>query len=701
MIQLIQTPLADSVLLDGNNTLIKIKSSRGSNFYFRARIYIDDKLFDEQGWSRDDEGLARKNFLNLYQAYFSFLFEAIPDNGITEQIHLIKKIKIEIDEKDLDTDNVIETIALPEYYIMYNNQPHFFDANAPITLLDFSNPVVFIPIDGLLRIPFFVNIINSNISVKIFSQSNSLISNYTTDSMSGKKAFLFHYNMTTTPLDINDLYFKIQITNGINKIEKRVKIFRNPSFVIKKLTYLNLFGYYVNAYFDGRLEVANEYTINDYLNNEGQEIVSEISSLKSFSLNSGSLTRPEIDLLHHICTALDVKLEYNTILYPVSGKTKKSIEFKDKENLFSTEFKFTKKSTSWIDNLIEINISIMNPFEITVNENEIYTLLKTEVLEHFIGDNSPTKIRFINLKEGELGIITDSGAEVIILDKEYELSEILNFTYLSGDIPKDSLTYPSSVDITMFNGTSWTNFAKIGITILKVITPIGHAPVIVIQDIKMLKNSYGYANFEIQGGFSNYISDFKMHDLTVSWSFVDVDLQGVEIVNPKEKYITLKVYNNNKDSFQLKVIAVCTDGGKAEHIVNVNVYASSIKIKKFNDTGWSREIEWHETHRDFEAIISGGVPGATIDVVWYAGWKITQSDYNVYANLGKPNQYMFPYPNQYKETLTFEETGTIVLSKTRLTAIAHPITWPPNLNFQIYISNPSIGIVDLVEYKVT
>jgi len=58
MISVINFPPENRYLLDGNNTPITVTSDN-VNGYFRAKIYIDDVLFDEQGWSRKAQRFLR------------------------------------------------------------------------------------------------------------------------------------------------------------------------------------------------------------------------------------------------------------------------------------------------------------------------------------------------------------------------------------------------------------------------------------------------------------------------------------------------------------------------------------------------------------------------------------------------------------------------------------------------------------------
>src|SRR5690554_3944409 len=123
MIQIIQSPFQDSVLLDGNNTRIIVSSDRGADYYFRAKIYINGELHDEQGWSKIDDNIARKDLMNLYHSYFTPEFHDEIFNGITEQVHLIRKVKIEISEYKILNDELMETITLPEFSIIYSDKP--------------------------------------------------------------------------------------------------------------------------------------------------------------------------------------------------------------------------------------------------------------------------------------------------------------------------------------------------------------------------------------------------------------------------------------------------------------------------------------------------------------------------------------------------------------------------------------------------
>ena len=115
MIQVINFPPANRYLLDGNNTQITVTSDNADG-YFRAKIYIDDALFDEQGWSRKDDFTATKDLLYLYNAYFKPYFLGSFTTGLLEQTNFKKKVSIVIEEKDIDTDALLGTVTLSDFY---------------------------------------------------------------------------------------------------------------------------------------------------------------------------------------------------------------------------------------------------------------------------------------------------------------------------------------------------------------------------------------------------------------------------------------------------------------------------------------------------------------------------------------------------------------------------------------------------------
>src|SRR5690606_17739057 len=115
MITALSTPGSGRILPDANNTVIKIQSTNGEGYYFRAKIYIDNVFFDEQGWSRIDLYTATKDLKKLYNAYYQTIFTDTFQNQLTEQTHLIKQVKIVVEEYSIETDVLVDSLELPVF----------------------------------------------------------------------------------------------------------------------------------------------------------------------------------------------------------------------------------------------------------------------------------------------------------------------------------------------------------------------------------------------------------------------------------------------------------------------------------------------------------------------------------------------------------------------------------------------------------
>jgi len=700
MIQVIQAPLENSLLLDGNNTLIKVKSDRGAGYYFRTKIYIDNVLFDEQGWSRIDDEVATKDLLNLYRAYFKPIFLTGIFNGITEQTHLIRKVKIEVSEYKLEDDSLEETVTLPEYFIMYSNKPFSFDDSVSYRLLEENSEVSMMPINGKISIPFYNKGEVDNVTVKIQKQDMTIVDSYTTAPHTDKKVFLFNYDLAAASLSENDLYLKVIFEKAGVKSEKLIKLYHLPSHQVRQLSILSLFGFYKNIYVAGELEAENSYKYEDYTDAQGQDVMYEVNSETEFSLNTGNLLSNEKDIVHQICTSLDIRFFFEENFLKVISKTAKNLFFRSKKHLYNTELKLKSKAKPWIDNLLEVNLSIMNSFEISVTENVLTPIDKAFILSHFSG-GTPVKIRFKELGQGELKIVTTTGDVVMVENDEYVLADVLGFSYNSGDIPLASGSVHTSVKISINDGF-WSNFGTMGITIIEeeAVPPL-ETPQVNYNDIQILRDSSGNGTHTIVAGFfQNYIFHFTDpdHPYTVLWEIVGTPT-GVTLVNETTAYPTINTTSASPDSFQIKVTATC-ENGFDDQIVNVNQFDETIKLERTyfskyftSGGGWLSGTQIVDSAYK----IINGVPGTTIDIVYSANWVFGNPNYVIGVDYGLSSQFLLPYHGGYSVTKTFNSSGEIIIPIVKLYSHTGLIlnTYWDNVSATIHISNNASGMIDI------
>lgn len=698
MIQVIQAPLENSLLLDGNNTLIKVKSDRGAGYYFRTKIYIDNVLFDEQGWSRIDDEVATKDLLNLYRAYFNPIFLTGIFNGITEQAHLKRKVKIEVSEYNLTDDSLEETVTLPEYFIMYSNRPYAFDDSVSFRLLEENAEVSLMPRNGKIAIPFYNKGEVDNVTVKIQKQDMSIIETYTTAPHTDKKVFLFTYDLESASLSENDLYLKVVFEKGEVKSEKLIKLYHLPSHQVRQLSILSLFGFYKNVYVAGELEAENSYKYEDYTDAQGQDVMYEVNTETEFSLHTGNLLTNEKDITNQICTSLDIRFFFEDNFLKVISRTAKNLYFRSKKHLYNTELKLKSKAKPWIDNLLEVNLSIMNSFKITVTENVTTPIEKAFILSHFSG-GTPTKIKFKELGQGELKIITASGDMVMVENDEYVLADVLGFSYNSGDIPLGSGSIETLVKISIFDGF-WSNFGEMGITIIEedAVPPL-ETPQPYYNNIQILRNSSGIGTHTIAAAFfQNYIAHFPdpTHPYTILWEIVG-SVTGVTLVNETTAYPTINTTAASPNSFQIKVTATC-ENGSGEQIVNIDQFSQAIKLQRtyfsayfLQGGGWLSGTQIVDSAYK----IINGTPGTTIDVTYSANWVFANPNYTIGIDYGLPSQVLFPYHGAYTVPLTFNSAGEIIIPIVKVYGFTQlDVSFWNNVSANISISNNSSGMID-------
>lgn len=340
MINIIKTPPANSVLLDANNSVITIQSTLGTGHYFRALIYINDVLFDTQGWSRQDNFTASKDLKKLYAAYFASTFATISTGELIEQTQFIKKVNITINEHLLSTDAIVETVNLPVFNIMHNQAPESFSDETKVQFLDIQPEVMQIPQTAKFAIPFFVNATAQDIVVKLYHLT-TILETITIPAVTGKKAYLYKVDLDTLTFPKEFKYITLDVSCGVATVSKTFKFFLLPNYAIKSFAFKNNFGFYIRAFFDGELEISNDYKSESYTQLDGTEKNFEINENATYNINTGSLLENEKAIIRQMCNSLDVRFLHQSKWLSVLTKTKKYKEFKEYNHSFNEDLVFS------------------------------------------------------------------------------------------------------------------------------------------------------------------------------------------------------------------------------------------------------------------------------------------------------------------------------------------------------------------------
>jgi len=312
MINIGKYPVPNSIILDANNTVVSITSSNGLGFYFRAIIYIDNEIFDEQSWSRRDDYTAEKDLKKLYYAYFESIFNSNFSSGLQQQTHLIKKVSITIKEYAIGTDQLIQTQNLPEFYLMYNATPVVFNDYHKVQFLAINPEVIQVPPSGKLSFPFMVNAENESLLVELKDNLGNVLDSQAKANFTEKRVYQYNFDLSQVNLPPSALYLSLVITVGATTASKTIRLFKTFNYPVKEIAFLNNFGYWCYAYLDGQLTIEDNFETKTYEENDGFESVYEINEKQIFTINTGSLLSSEKAIINQICKALEAKIYLNS-----------------------------------------------------------------------------------------------------------------------------------------------------------------------------------------------------------------------------------------------------------------------------------------------------------------------------------------------------------------------------------------------------
>ncbi len=418
MIQFLEYPAENQVLLDGNNTLIKVISTNGIGYYFIAKIYVDGVLFDTQGWSRQDEFTSNKDLIYLYHAYFKSLFSGTLINGVSEQTNLKKSVYIEVEEYDFATDTLQESITSPTFCIMYSIKPEMFDNETVLKMLNISS-ISRNHSKGKIIVPFYAKTNNQEITIELFDSLNSLLYTVTipSNAVLEKRVFLFQLDLNTLTILSSCTYLSLKIT--IDSVVQIVtyKLINLPNYPIKEMIYQNNYGFFIPAYFDGDFEDSTGLKIDSYENKSAENVIYNIDQEGNYTINCGNLNNQECDIISEVSKSLKTYLLINNEYLSINTATKKVTNFKDRQNIYSQDLQFTFKKDAPISNigLTIDSVITLDPAEIEITSISLETIygipLTTNFTISFTKNRNPSVLEyeFITNDDVHLGFNELSG----------------------------------------------------------------------------------------------------------------------------------------------------------------------------------------------------------------------------------------------------------------------------------------------------
>lgn len=343
MITAINFPPANTILLDGNKTPITVTSTNGVGFYFRAEIYIDDVLFDEQGWSRKDNFTATKDLMYLYHAYFNPSFLGSFSTGLLEQFNFKKKVTIVINEYDINTDILVGTLTLPDFFIIFNIKSEQFNSNNKLIIFGLKAERYRMKKNGTIVIPFYANANSENVSVIVKDNFNNILHQEVLLNLTGQKVFVFTLNLDDVTLISTADYLTAEINVGNETITKIYTLIKLPNYEVKEIVYQNNFGYYIPAYFDGDFEDVSGFTVQSYEQYDTSLAVYAIEEDVTYTINTGNFNFLEKETINEVANSIDCYFKNGNIYTNVISAIKKSTNQKSRLNIFAEDLQFKVK----------------------------------------------------------------------------------------------------------------------------------------------------------------------------------------------------------------------------------------------------------------------------------------------------------------------------------------------------------------------
>jgi len=608
MIEIVKAPDTNRVIADGNDTIIQLRTTTGSDHFLRATIYINGVEFLQQSWSKDEDSLCAFNLKHLYYAYFSNSFSDSITTGFREKGNLYKKVKIIAREYAVGSSNVVSTLTLPEFYLLKNHKPMVFDDTKTVAFLNLPQENIKVSRDAGYVFPLYlkagplltVDVLN-NLGVVIFTET---LENYSSQSIQYELLF------EDLPLqDLEEIY--VRFSTGQDQEQKKLVFINESIYPAKQIFYLNNCGFYIPAYLFGKKENNNSLSPLSYAQFDGTEVTYDVEDVKELRLNSGYGYKDITALVHTIATSVDVRIQVEGYWERVKSETKKVQRFVDNQFIYSEALNFSRVNVA---NFTNENTFALIPEvrDITKegDENAVITIIKAEFLAVYVATQSATRLRIRNLPEnGKISYQATAGT--------YNLSDMAanNPSLLPFEIPLDdfiSLQYQPNytlfgdpLDVIKFQLGSivlWSNVASLNLNVVDL--PDANLPP------NIMVNSIQELTIDENGAGSNLINasitDPEGDQLLILWEVLDaapITFDDAGLEKP-----TISIANGQANqTYHIKVTATDVDNNLvSEKIIKINTssYAVSISSLGYVPTGNST-IGFEQL---YDVIISGGQP---------------------------------------------------------------------------------------------
>ena len=606
MIQLINAPQSNRILLDGNNTDIVVTSTNGIGYYFRAKIYIDDQLFDEQSWSRSDNFTASKDLIYLYNAYFQTVFASSFTTGLVEQTHLKRKVSITITEHLIADDSEIESLTIPEFYIVFNTKSTVFNDENKVAILGIEPEVLRMPKNGKIVVPFYINTSEEAIDITAVLDDGTNIPLENVAAQTAKTFYLYTLLLEELPLTYYHIYLTLKITVGETVIEQDYKLMRNTHFQVKELVFQNNFGYYIPVYFDGEFSTSNGYKVETYTQYDSSDIIYNIATDAQYTINTNGLLTNEKAITDQVAQSLDCKFLQGTNYISLNTTTAKVKDFTDKQHQYNTKLTFEFKTNLDLDNLGFLETPNLSDIEINGIQDE-ETNIATSVFEAAFAPYVLNEIVFSDLPTTGV-LYAEIGASFV----QVSINTIYDFTTITS--------FKFVVNTAHAFGTPFTEFgfkARDTQLFSEVANVVVNIAELVDSDIPPYILVPAYTTFfqVVEGSGSLDVEAIVTAGGaaidTILWQFVGASYSGVTLSNDTTATVTLTAAAAILGTFQISITVTDVNGLMTTRTVSIQLTESVLVIDStlvpLLDVGT-------ETQSLYDILITDGIENETVEV---------------------------------------------------------------------------------------
>ena len=341
MIELLQSPDRNRVIADGNDTEIILQANPDPTWFVRVKIYIDgsQEAFLEQGWSKDETGLCEFNIKHLYHSYFMNDFTGSYTTGFHKKDGLFKKVKIVAEEYQVGAVVPMDTLEIPEFYLVKNLKPVLFDDEKEVQFLGI--PQENIKVDRTTGFVFPLYLRAANLfTVQVLDELNNEIYSETLQNFPTQ---ITQYELNFEDLDLTGLSFiYVKFITSAASVQKQLTFEDNSLYPPKTIFYLNNYGFYVSACLFGRKEDGNSLSPKSYTQLDGTEVTYDVEDNRELELSSGYGYKSITELIHAIATSIDVRMKLEDYWERVKSETKKVTRLVDNKYIYGDALKFSR-----------------------------------------------------------------------------------------------------------------------------------------------------------------------------------------------------------------------------------------------------------------------------------------------------------------------------------------------------------------------